>query len=222
MPPLGAFPPFSFTLGARIVDLTGAVLTAAVFTATVLVAAVLVTAVLVAAILVAAVSGAAVLVAHTRCRIVEAFKVLEAVGAAAGTKGSFFRDRDEGTGSTGGTTGGSTCGTARLVFERAVGAVVFFSPLDLGVRPCGPFEGTTEAGGVSVIETSWEADETFRGADETSSGADETSGEATERSWESAGAILGRLGLPTCSIVGAGPFARMRVDGATAPAEVPF
>ena len=61
------------------------VLTAAVLTADVLVAAVLV---------------AAVLVAHMACGNLGAFEVLEAVGAAAGIKVSFFQCHDEGTCST--------------------------------------------------------------------------------------------------------------------------
>ena len=81
---------------------------------------------------------------------------------------------------------------------------------------------------MSVIVSSGEADETSRGANETSrvadetfGEADETSGEASEPSGEAAGAIFGRLGLPTCSIVYAGALARLCVDGATAAAEVP-
>ena len=49
-----------------------------------------------------------------------------------------------------------------------------------------------------------------------------TSVEAGEPSGEAAGAILGRLGLATCSTRAAGALARLRVDWATVVAGVSF
>ena len=49
-----------------------------------------------------------------------------------------------------------------------------------------------------------------------------TSVEAGEPSGEAAGAILGRLGLATCSTRAAGALARLRVDWATVVVGVSF